>query len=114
MVLSPERLVTVPVSDLRELRVSSIITKVDTEKLESELEERGKLSYLKPEKIEFQPKHKTKGKNKAGKLEKRKKGVIEERKKEKYKEINSAKKEVLGKKKKKKNNKSDSVLDRFL
>ncbi len=36
------------------------ISKVDTETLEEKMEERAKLLYLKPEKIDFKPKHKVK------------------------------------------------------
>ncbi len=89
---------------------TSVISQVDTETLEEKLEERAKLLYLKPEKIDFKPKHKKKGRSKSGKLEKRKKGVLEERKKGRRDEINKAKEEFFPKKKKEE---EKSVLDRF-
>lgn len=40
------------------------------------------LQWIKPKKIEFEPRHKKKGRSKAGKHEKRKQGVVGERKRD--------------------------------
>ena len=63
------------------------IGKVDLETAKAIQEERNANKYLKPDKLDFTPKHKMKGRSKTGNLENRKKGVQEEHIREKVREI---------------------------
>lgn len=63
------------------------IGEVDLKTAQEEQEERNKKKFLKPDKLDFTPRYKMKGKSKAGKLENRKKGVQEENIREKVREI---------------------------
>jgi len=87
------------------------IGKVDVDTARQEQQEREKKKFLKPDKIDFTPRYKMKGKSKAGRLEKRKKGVQEEHIKEKVRKIVRTK-QVEAREKKKKKEKG-SALNRL-
>uniref|UniRef100_A0A914XMV2 WD repeat-containing protein 46 n=1 Tax=Plectus sambesii TaxID=2011161 RepID=A0A914XMV2_9BILA len=88
------------------------IAKVNTEALEAELERKAKVLYLKPEKIDYTPRHRMKGKSSAAKKEHRKQGVFEKHRKVANQERREVEKEFFGQKKAEAD-KPKSVLDRF-
>ncbi|CAH1787344.1 unnamed protein product [Owenia fusiformis] len=61
---------------------TSALGKVDVKTYAEKIEERNKLLFLKPETIEFEPRHKKKGRSKTGHHENRKQGYKEEMKRE--------------------------------
>lgn len=86
------------------------ISKVDIKTLKNKLEERNKIPYVKPQKINFELKRKKKGKSTGVKLIKRKKGIQDQEKRKYIKEVLKEKKEINKTKTKKE---KSSVLDRF-
>jgi len=78
--------------------------------------ERNANMYRKPDKIDYTPRHRTKGKSRTGRFENRKKGYKEDRIRKKVKEIVHLKDEAAKKKKEKEKEKEKdhvSALDRF-
>jgi U3 small nucleolar RNA-associated protein 7 len=58
------------------------IGQVNVKTLQEKMAEKAKLMWIKPQKVDFEPRHRKKGRSKAGKHEKRRQGVIEERKRD--------------------------------
>ncbi|XP_005095274.1 WD repeat-containing protein 46 [Aplysia californica] len=97
------------------ITLDSEIGKVDLQTAKELQEERNKKKYLKPDKIDFTPRHKMKGGSKASKVQKRLKGVQEENMRAKVREIVRAK-QAEGKfdaQNAKRKGEKASALDRF-
>ena len=94
------------------ISISTSINHVDRKTLEEKLDEKKNLLYIKPKKVEFEPKYKKKGKSKTGRHEARKQGVKHERKIEEIKQKKKLQKQMLGGKKTKEE-KTYNVFARF-
>ncbi|XP_064649385.1 WD repeat-containing protein 46-like [Lineus longissimus] len=93
---------------------TSKLGEVDVKTLQEKLDERNKLLYLKPKKVDFEPRYKKKGKSKAGRVENRKRGVQFEKKKEHIKQVMKEKQKMKsGGKREQRPNVTTSALDRF-
>ncbi|KAK2158080.1 hypothetical protein NP493_1821g00030 [Ridgeia piscesae] len=66
---------------------TSSLGQLDTKTLQQQLDEKKKLLYLKPQKVDFEPRNRKKGAGKTGRLERRKKGVREERKRDEVRDF---------------------------
>lgn len=91
------------------------IGKIDSKTLQEKIDDKNKILFLKPQKMEFEPKYKMKGKSKGKKKELRKKGVIEEKQRETVKKIVTEKQKAARTESQNKNRVMGpaSVLDRF-
>ncbi|XP_064616525.1 WD repeat-containing protein 46-like [Liolophura sinensis] len=90
------------------------IGKVDGKTLQETIQEKNKLIFLKPQKVDFVPKYKKKGRSKTGRVEKRKKGFQEFSKRAIVKELIVEKEKQIKERQLSKDNKgSGNVLDRF-
>ncbi|XP_052220882.1 WD repeat-containing protein 46-like isoform X1 [Dreissena polymorpha] len=91
---------------------SSMIVQVDKKGLQETIEEHNKIKYLKPQKMEYEPRYKAKGKSRGQKVVQQKKGVIEEQKREIIKEA-LVEKQTGNRAKEVNKHRQGNVLDRF-
>ncbi|KAL5011430.1 hypothetical protein ScPMuIL_009981 [Solemya velum] len=93
---------------------TTTIGHINTKSLKEKIEEKNKLHFIKPKKMEYEPKYKMKGRSKGQRKENRKQGVIETQKRKFVKEQIKLKqkKDRSGKVTEKRTRKSN-VLDRF-
>ncbi|XP_067134521.1 WD repeat-containing protein 46 [Centruroides vittatus] len=86
------------------------VSRVDVKTLQNKLAEKEKIPYVKPQKIDIEPRKKTKGKSSSAKLIKRKNKILDQEKR-RYVQRVLKEKESAGKKKG--SEKKKAVLDRF-
>ncbi|XP_023244521.1 WD repeat-containing protein 46-like, partial [Centruroides sculpturatus] len=86
------------------------VSRVDVKTLQNKLAEKEKIPYVKPQKIDIEPRKKTKGKSSSAKLIKRKNKILDQ---EKRRHVVRALKEKESAGKKEGGEKKKAVLDRF-
>ncbi|XP_052789816.1 WD repeat-containing protein 46-like [Mya arenaria] len=92
---------------------SNVIVQVDKKGLEDAIEQHNQLKHLKPQKMEYEPRYKKKGRSKGQKLIQRKKGVVEEAQRDQIRESLNQRQTVDREREVTSARETGHVLDRF-